>query len=146
MDKLDSGLNSLPLSPTWLTSMRPMSTLLAQFTSRTHTLSPTCGALWAASRRWRAYWDAVLTSRLGVLSVGPACQGLLLPPTGFRHPRAGRNPQVPHPRDATLSLRVSLNRWAPVSASPSLERTPAPLVDPLGATTKIRIRRREPRI
>jgi hypothetical protein len=44
MDKLDSGLNSLPLSPTWFTSMRPMSTLLAQFTSRTHTLSPTCGA------------------------------------------------------------------------------------------------------
>jgi hypothetical protein len=36
MDKLDSGLNSLPLSPTWLTSMWPMSTLLAQFTSRTH--------------------------------------------------------------------------------------------------------------
>jgi hypothetical protein len=38
------------------------------------------------------------------------------------------------------------DRWAPVTASPPLKRTPAPLVGPLGAATKICIRRREPRI
>jgi hypothetical protein len=81
---------------------------------------------------------------------GPTSQGLLLPPTGFCHPHASvvgiPKSRIRHPMDATLSLRVLLNRWAPVSTSPPWKRTPAPLVDPLEAATKIRIRRREPRI
>jgi hypothetical protein len=65
--------------------------------------SLTCGALWAASWRWRAYWDTVLSaSRLGVLCVGQACQGRL---------QAGGSPEI-HSTILTVSFTSPLAMYA----------------------------------
>jgi hypothetical protein len=122
MDKLDSGLNSLPLSPTWFTSMRPMSTLLAQFTSRTHThshrlvgptiqpsaqLSPTqrCSA---DRELYRAHARSLLHCRVGPL-VGPSSPQARAPRD--RTPRNSRRGPGP-----LLSDPISRGCWD-VSAS-----------------------------